>query len=370
MLIEKKKFTLDSYAFELSHRKIPVTIGYETYGKLNSKRDNVILLCHYFTGTSHAAGRYTPEDPAPGWWDTLIGPNKAIDTNHFFVISSDSLANINFHNPNVITTGPASINPETGREYGMDFPIFTLRDNVRIQKKLLESLGIEKLHAVAGPSMGGLQAFMWGRQFPELVTRILTVVATPMVAPFVVMIPNQLGIEAIKLDPHWQNGNYYGHKPPQDGLLAAFKILLMGTRTDDWADRNFGRRLPEGAGSTVPEPRRNFFGKFLVETEVEKTVLERMKFFDANSYMYIAKANALYDLCENGESEEQAWRKIIAKTLMVIDESDLLFTRRQAQKALPYLPDAHTFYYNSGNGHLSCLFDIPLIEPAVKSFFA
>lgn len=370
MLVKKETFRVDSYYFKNSDKTIPVAIGYETYGRLNKARDNVILVCHYFTGTSHAAGRYAETDAAPGWWDALIGPGKPIDTDRYFVIASDSLSNINCYNPNVVTTGPATINPKTGKEYGLDFPIFTLHDVVQLQRQLLLSLGIDRLVAVVGPSMGGLQAFIWGRLFPGAVGKIISVVATPMVTPFVLMVPNQLGIDAIKSDPNWNNGDYYGKTPPRDGLLNAFKVLLMITRTDHWADTSFGRKFADPQFVTHGDPRKSFSGRYLVETEVEKTVLDRMKFFDPNAYMYIAKANALYDLAEEGETLEQALAKITPPSLMIIDESDLIFNVRQARIAEKLLPHARTVVYNSGNGHLSCLFDHHLFAEEIRKFLS
>ncbi|MEW6713051.1 MAG: homoserine O-acetyltransferase [Candidatus Riflebacteria bacterium] len=366
MIVQKQVFSIDSFLFEEENRRIPVKIGYETYGNLNQAKDNAILVCHFFTGTSHAAGKYQENDALPGWWDALIGPDKAIDTNRFFVICTDCLSNINFNNPNVVTTGPASINPETGRQYGMDFPIFTLKDVVKTQKLLLDSMGIKKLKYVIGPSMGGLQAFMWARHYPEMVEKLVSVVATPMMRPACLMVPNQLGIDAIMLDPAWKNGNYYDSMPPRSGLLLAFKILLTATRTDHWSHSNFGRKFTNQDSARTPF--NSFSEKFLVETEIEKTVLQRMQFFDANSYIYIAKANSLFDLCESGETLEQALKKIKIPVQMIIDQSDLMFTQEQAEEARTCLPDCEVVYYNSRNGHLSCLYETDYFSSALKNF--
>ncbi len=370
MIVEKKSYRIPEFQFEISGRKIPVTLGYETYGKLNPSRDNAVLLCHYFTGTSHAAGKYDPADPLPGWWDNLIGPGKTIDTDRFFVLCSDIFSNINFHNPKVITTGPASIDPETGREYGMEFPIFTMADAVRAQKALLDELGIPRLHCVLGPSMGGLQAFQWARCFPEMVGKVLAVVSTPMMPPSTLMVPNQLGINAIMLDRNWKNGSYYGSEPPREGLLLAFKILLMSTRAEVWAERNFGRKPADPTFQNCPDPFRSFQGKFLVESEVEKTVIQRMQFFDANSYIYIAKANTLFDLCAPGEALPEVLGRMKMPVLMIIDDSDLLFTRHQSETALVHLPHGEAFYYDSHNGHLSCLNDLDYFSERMRSFLS
>lgn len=368
MLVQKHEFAMDSFNFENAGVSIPAKVSYETAGKLNDAGDNAILICHYFTGTSHFAGKYTKDDPTSGWWDMLIGPGKIIDTDKYFVLCSNAFSNINFHNPNITTTGPASINPATGREYGMTFPIFTLKDVVKFQKLLTDSLGIKKFKAVIGPSMGGLQAFMWGKLYPGMMEKIISVVAPPMVRPFCLMVPNQLGIEAIMLDPAWNNGNYYGKTPPDKGLMLAFKILLTATRTDLWMEKMFGRQFADPDFKQHKNPFKSFDGRFLVETGIEDIVKGRMQFFDANSYIYIAKANALYDLRENGETKEEAWSKITPETLMIVDESDLMFTRNQAEEAMRHLPDAEAFYYDSGNGHLSCLFDTDYFAQVIRDF--
>jgi homoserine O-acetyltransferase len=368
MIVKKQEFQIPAFTFKNVNKTIPIKFGYEMYGKLNEDKSNAILICHYFTGTSHAAGKYDATEMAPGWWDTLIGPGKAIDTDKYCVISCDTISNINHHNKNVITTGPASIDPETGKPYAMDFPIFTLDDVVKMQKMLIDSLGIKFLNQVIGPSMGGLQAFMWAKHFPEMVKGVISVVATPMVRPSCLMVPNQLGIEAIRLDSKWKNGNYYESEPPTDGLLLAFKILLTETRTDLWANRNYGRRLLDPEFKTNPDPYKSFEGRYLVEQEIENQVVARMQFFDANAYIYIAKSNALFDLCEKGETLEQALSKLKMPVKMIIDDSDLMFTREQAEEAMQYLPNSEAFYYNSENGHLSCLFDTHYFTEILKKY--
>ena len=268
----------------------------------------------------------------------------------------------------MITTGPASVNPQTGKPYGLAFPIFTIKDMVQVQKRLVDSFGIEKLQFVVGPSMGGLQAYAWGRYYPEMVGKVVAVVSTPMMRPSCLMAPNQLGIDAIRLDPLWNNGNYYDRKPPNHGLLLAFKILLTATRTDHWSHSNFGRRLfcPDQGESS--SPFESFDGRFLVEHEIEKTVLARMELFDANSYLYIAKANTLFDLAESGETLGEALAHLNMPLQMIIDTSDLMFTRDQAEEAHSMLPDSEVFYYNSQNGHLSCLFETDYFGEAMRAY--
>src|SRR3954453_658547 len=175
-LVEKEIFELPSYTTLHGATIRDVRIGWESYGALNGLRDNAVLVTHYFSGTSHAAGRYKPDDPLPGYWDAIIGPGKAIDTDKYFVLSSDTLVNMNVKDPNVVTTGPASIDPRTGKPYGMRFPIVTIRDFVNVQKALLDSLGIRRLHAVMGASMGCLQAMEWASAYPDMMQRVIAVI--------------------------------------------------------------------------------------------------------------------------------------------------------------------------------------------------
>lgn len=368
MLTEKKSFDAGLYKFASKNKPINITFGYETYGTLNQAKDNVIMLCHYFTGNSHAAGRYKESDPAPGWWDSLIGPGKPIDTDKFFIISCDSISNINHNNPNVITTGPASINPETGKPYGMNFPIFTIDDLVHLQKKLIDHLGVRQLRYVIGPSMGGLTAFMWANLYPEIVKKVLSVTATPMMRPACLMVPNQLGIESIMLDPKWNNGQYYDTHPPHDGLLLAFKILLSATRTDHWSHSNFGRKFADPEFISTANPYLDFNGKFLVEQEITNSVIQRMQFFDPNAYIYIAKANSLFTLCRKGESLADALGRIRQPVHMIIDKSDLMFTTEQAEEARNLLPNCSVTYYDSKNGHLSCIYETEYLASSIKKF--
>ena len=161
MLVEKKVFELPRFTTQGGALLRNVRIGWESYGRLNRDRSNAILVTHYFSATSHAAGRYAADYALTGYWEAIIGPGKAIDTDKFFVLSSDTLVNLNARDPNVVTTGPASTDPDTGRRYGMSFPVVSIDDFVALQKALVESLGIKRLRAIAGASMGALQAYQW-----------------------------------------------------------------------------------------------------------------------------------------------------------------------------------------------------------------
>src|SRR5215475_6388090 len=167
LIVEKKTFELPSYTTAAGAAIKNVKIGWEAAGTLNADKSNAILITHFFSGTSHAFGKYAASDKAAGYWDGIIGPGKPVDTNKYYVLSSDTLVNLTVNAPNVVTTGPASVNPDTGKPYAMSFPVVSIKDFVNVQKALVESLGIRKLKAVMGLSMGGLQAYEWAQSFPD-----------------------------------------------------------------------------------------------------------------------------------------------------------------------------------------------------------
>ena len=252
LLTEKKVFELPSYTTAGGATIKGVRVGWESYGTLNADRSNAILVTHFFSGTSHAAGKYAPGDKAPGYWDAIIGPGKAIDTNKFFVLSSDTLVNLNANTPNVVTTGPASVNPDTGKPYGPSFPVVTMRDFVNVQKALLDSLGIAKVKAVVGASMGALQAYEWAVAYPEMVERIVPVIGAAGGDPFLVAWLD-VWAQPIRLDPKWKGGDYYGGEPPLEGLKAALKIVTLHANGPEWAEKTFGTRA--GGGGQGPGRR-------------------------------------------------------------------------------------------------------------------
>src|SRR6266705_5490630 len=239
LIVEKKTFALPSYTTVGGATIKHVKIGWEAAGTLNAEKSNAILITHFFSGTSHAFGKYAATDRAAGYWDSIIGPGKAIDTNKYYVISSDTLANLNVHAPNVVTTGPASVNPDTGKPYAMSFPVVSIKDFVNVQKALLESLGIRKVKAVMGASMGALQAYEWAASHPDMVERVIPVIGTPGADAFMI---EWLDIWAapIRLDPKCNNGEYYGKEPPLEGLKASLKIITLHANHWEWADKTFG----------------------------------------------------------------------------------------------------------------------------------
>ena len=259
-IVEKKTFEVASFATQSGRTLKTVKVGWESYGTLNADKSNAVLICHFFSGTSHAAGKYAAADAAPGYWDAIIGPGKAIDTTKYFVLSSDTLVNLGALDPKVVTTGPASIDPDTSKPYGMTFPIVTIRDFVEVQKKLVESLGITRLALVAGASMGALQTYEWAASHPGMVARIMPVIgAAEADANLVAWL--DIWASPIRLDPKWNGGAYYGKEPPLAGLGQALKIVTLHAQHWDWANATFARKWAKEGEN----PANGFDKRFLIE---------------------------------------------------------------------------------------------------------
>ena len=316
--VEKKTFSMPAYTTVGGQTIKSVRIGYETYGTLNAARDNVILIGHGFSGNSHAAGKYKATDPAPGYWDGIIGAGKPVDTDKFFVIATDSLANLNVKDPTVVTTGPASINPDTGKPYGLSFPIVTIRDFVNVQKALLDSLGITRLRAAMGPSMGSIQSFEWAAAYPAMVERVIAVIPTAELDAFTIGWAN-IWAQPIMLDPRWNNGDYYGKDEPTAGLAASLKIVTLHSRHYGWADKAFGRKW----AAPDRDPAKALENKFAVEAVLEQAAAARARVSDANSFLYLVKANQLFVTGHKG-TLEAGLADVKAKVLLLPAQSDLL----------------------------------------------
>ncbi len=336
---------------------ISAAVGYETYGQLSPTRNNAILICHYFSATSHAAGRYHEEDASPGWWDALIGPGKAFDTDQYFVIAVDTLCNLNVRDPLVITTGPATINPATGRPYGNSFPQITIRDNVRLQHQLLQSLGIDRLFCVAGPSMGGFQALEWAVTYPHMVSKVIAVASAPQSPPVFALAACQAGIDAIQADPAYQGGDYYGTEGPVQGLTRATLLLTTLSRSNDWIHGKWERKTATASA----HPRADREGRFAFQADMEQIARERTQAFDANHYLYTARASILHDIGYGNRGLEVAAQRIRARLLMLPISSDLFFPP-ETNKALVETVKAHggtadMVVIDSPNGHLAAVYE-------------
>ena len=367
-LVEKKVFELPQYTTLHGALIKNVRIGWESYGTLNAAKDNVILITHFFSGTSHAAGRYKPDDPLPGYWDAIIGPGKAIDTNKFFVISSDTLVNMNVKDPTVVTTGPASIDPDTGQPYGMRFPIVTMRDFVNVQKALLDSLGIQKLYAVAGPSMGSLQAFEWAAAYPDMVQRVIAAIGGAEENAFLIGWLN-LWAAPIRLDPNWNEGDYYGRAEPIRGLTEALKVVTMQALQWPWVDGMFGRRWADES----KDPAASFSHRFAVEGWLEEIAAARAALCDANHFLYLVKANQLF-LTGHGATVEEGLARIKVPVLLIASAEDLVFPLPRHFGALKDklaaqgLSVAYTEAITGAFGHLDGINNIAKAGEAIATF--
>lgn len=304
----------DPLTLESGARLDSVTLCYEAWGTLSATGENAILICHALTGDSHAAGRYTDADRKPGWWDAAIGPGKAIDTDRFFVLCTNVLGGCQG------STGPASINPATGEPWGSDFPVVTVRDMVTAQARLLDQLGITRLHAVVGGSLGGMQALEWAATFPERVARVISIGGAGRFHPQGIAF-NEVQRQAILHDPGYQGGHYYGSKGPVQGLATARMLGMITYRSDPSMWTQFGR---EQVGGAPPVARPDQLA-FQVESYLHYQGQALVDRFDANAYLYLTRAMDLMDLGRGRESYEGAHARITAQLLSIGIASDLLF---------------------------------------------
>jgi homoserine O-acetyltransferase/O-succinyltransferase len=366
--VAKKVFTMASYTTVGGQTIKNVRVGYESYGTLNAARDNVVLICHFYTGNSHAAGKYAPADAAPGYWDAIIGAGKPIDTDRLFVISSDTLVNVNVKDPHTVTTGPASINPDTGKPYAMSFPIVTIRDFVNVQKALLDSLGITKLHTVMGASMGALQSLEWAAAHPDVVERVISVIGAGEANAFTIGWLN-VWAAPILADPRWNKGDYYGREEPVEGLAQALKLVTLHARHYGWADRTFGRKWADPAR----DPARSWDAKYAIEDTLDRVAAARARVSDANSFLYLAKANQLFVAGHKGSLEE-GLKDVKARVLLIPARSDILlfpdYSRRPMELLKAQGKAVEWFEIEGDGGHLDGVLAIAKAGEAIRSFLA
>jgi homoserine O-acetyltransferase/O-succinyltransferase len=311
---------IGSFEPELGGTLGDVTIAYETWGVLNGRADNVVLLTHALTGDSHAAGGPSGGHRRGGWWDPMVGPGRPIDTEQYFVVCSNVLGGC------AGSTGPASVDPETGEPYGANFPVITIRDMVRAQKRLLDGLGVRRLALVIGGSIGGQQALEWAVEFPDVVEKAAPVAATGSLGPQGVGM-SEIGRRAIMADPNWQEGSYYGTgKTPEDGLAIARMAGMMTYQSAPGQWERFGRR-PAGR----PALFREFGGRFEIESYLHYQGRDLVGRFDANSYLYLTRAMDLYDVAGGYDSETEALSRVSADLLFVGITSDWLFPASEVE---------------------------------------
>ncbi len=363
MIVQKKTFRIPEFKLQSGSVLRDVAIGYETFGQLNADGTNAILICHFFSGTSHCAGRYRESDPEPGYWDAIIGPGKAIDTNKFFVISSDVLSNVNARVATVVSTGPSSINPQTGRVYGSSFPIVTITDFVDAQKKLVDSLGVTRLHAVCGPSMGALQTFEWTARYPEFFDRAMPVIGPGLSAEPYLISQLQQWCQPILDDPDFQNGDYYGTgREPLRGLAQAFKLITFTALHQNWANRLFGRRLAHDG-----DPLQKLNARFAIDKHLDEAGALRAQTCDANAVLRIARANQLFSI-------EDRKDRIRARFLMIPSATDLLMTPQMSARGATELRrlgrQVDVFTIEGDGGHLDGLNLIGQASEAIRAFIS
>jgi len=301
-----------------------VTIAYETYGKLNEEKNNAILVCHALSGDAHAAG-WHKGDKKPGWWEIFIGPGKALDSEKYFIISSNILGGCSG------STGPSSINPETGKTYNLDFPILTIKDMVKAQKKLVKNFNISQLLAVVGGSMGGMQVLQWIVSYPDMVKKAVVIATTAHSSPQQIAF-NEVGRQAIITDSNWNGGDYYDKDVgPRNGLAIARMIGHITYLSDESMYEKFGRDLQD-----KKELSYDFSLDFQVESYLHYQGDAFVKRFDANSYLYITKAIDFFDLSSNGSLIE-GLKDIKSKVQIIAVDSDWLYPIDQSKEILTAL---------------------------------
>lgn len=360
-LVQKREFCLPTYVTVGKRVIKDVRVGYESWGTLNARGDNAIFIAHYYSGTSHAAGKYAESDPLPGYWDAIIGPGKAIDTERYFVVAADTLCNINPRDPNVITTGPASIDPDTGKPYGMRFPIVTLADSVHVHKSLIDSLGITKLHAVAGPSGGSNQAMEWAVNYPELVERVVHVIGPGFsISPWVVAMLDAW-VAPVRLDANWKNGDYYDGPGPVEGVTQALKTVALTARHWEWAQNNFGYRLADPARL----PQEDFANQFRIQEAFHSVASVTQRVVDGNHMIYMARANQLYNV-------EDKIDRIKARILFCPAATDLVFppafSLAAAERFRAMGGVAQVAMIEGDGGHLDGLYNVAKVAGAIRAF--
>ena len=347
--------------FESGVEFSPITVAYETYGELNNKKDNAILVIHALTGDAHAAGYHNETDKKAGWWDTLIGKGKAFDTDKYFIICTNILGGCSG------TTGPCSINPQTGKPYGTDFPVFTIEDTVKVQKKLLDYLEIESLYCVAGGSMGGMEAMQFSISYPDFVKSAVLIATTSRLSPQAIAF-NAVGRNSIISDPAWNNGDYYDkEQKPDRGLANARMIGHITYLCEEAMYNKFGRKLQNKDHYDF-----NFDIDFQVESYLQHQGQIFVDRFDANSYLYITKAVDYFDPAEKYGSLKNAFKETNAKFLVISFDTDWLFPSYQSKEIVNTLmqlgKDVSYCEIKSPCGHDAFLLEYETQDKIIKSF--
>lgn len=363
-IVNKKFFTFgyppNELILEEGRSLGSITIAYETYGKLNKAKNNAILITTGITADSHAAEYYSKTDKYPGWWDGLIGPDKAFDTNKYCIICSNVLGGC------MGTTGPASIYPITGKPFGMLFPVITIKDIVNVQKKLIDYLGVKKLITVAGGSLGGMQALEWSRSYPEYTKSVIPICCTGRLSAQGIAF-NEIGRQTIMSDPNWNKGNYYSKKKPDYGLAIARMIGHITYLSEEKMSLKFGRRTIASNIKT-----NDTDNQFEIENYLNykgHTFVER---FDANSYLFLTRAMDLFDLAIDDDLSAGLQKLKAQKTLFITISSDWLFPSDETLKIHDILieqgKDSKYINIESLHGHDGFLIETEKMTPYIVNF--
>ena len=360
MIVEPRSVRFDSIKLDCGRTLEPVDVTYETWGTLNAARTNAILITHAFTGDAHAAG--IGHDGKPGWWDNMIGPGKAFDTDRYFMICANVLGGCRG------TTGPACVNPATGCPYGMEFPLITISDMVRLQAMLLDHLGIQRLLGVAGGSMGGMQVLEWAVAYPDRVLAALPIATTSRHSAQQIAF-NEVGRQAIMADPDWNEGRYYEtSKPPARGLSVARMVGHITYMSDESMREKFGRKF------RTAEALPDFSSVFEVENYLRYRGSQFVDRFDANSYLYITKAMDLFDLTNGHNSLGAALEHALARFLVLSFSSDWLYPTYQSLEIVSALRgrnrDVAFCELPSNYGHDAFLVDVAEQTELIRGFLA
>ncbi len=332
----------------------PVTEAYETYGRLNAEGTNAVLICHALTANAHAAGYHAATDEAPGWWDGLIGPHRAFDTRKYFVVC-----------PNILgsyygTTGPASINPATGEPYRTAFPEFTIRDIVAVQKKLLDTLGVKRLAAVCGSSLGGMQTLEWGVTYPDFCETIIPISTAARQSTWCIGL-NTAARSAIMSDPVWNQGFY--EQQPMHGLATARMIGMLSYRSAEELEQRFGRRRQSAASDRFAA--NNLFE---VESYLQYQGEKLGKRFDANTYIYLSRAMDMHDVTHGRAPLPEVLGSLKARMLCIGVSSDIRYPTREQKEIVRFTPNAIYQEINSIHGHDAFLIEFDQLNAIIKAF--
>ena len=339
-----------------------VTLAYESWGQLSAAADNAILIFTGLSPSAHAAS--SAQDSSPGWWEYMIGPGKAIDTNRFFVVCANSLGGC------YGSTGPGSINPATGESYGADFPDLTVEDIASSGYYLMRELGVEKLHAAVGSSMGGMSSIAYAMQYPGDIDYLISISAATQALPLTIAL-RSLQREIIRCDPAWNEGRYSDDTRPLSGMSLARKLGLVSYRAaDEWNSKFDRTRIP-----AEKLTGKRFAHEFEIESYLEYNAQKFIHSFDPNSYLYLSRAMDWFDIAEHGDSISDGMSKLkVNKALVVGVTTDILFPSRQQQEIADVMratgTDVDYVEIDSVNGHDAFLIDDAHFSPVVKKFLA